>query len=276
MGDTEYWKNLLEPYLPESLPDDSEDWDKHYDAKEIIEMQIFILDKLNEKRNLYKLLEKHYLKDCDLCLTYAETLEKDGEITRSVDVAEEALKIFPDHRTAELRKFLNKFYEKSSPEKYRENLKNLFLLEQDWSYYDKLKEISFKEEWNSFLQEIITNLSRDERFNMVLIDVYLKEKMHEEALRTVLAAKSLDILSRYRHSLSAMSPKEYFKAYKENLIRFAASNMGRRHYKEVVEYLKKMKDIKQCEIEFKKLVGLLKEKYANRPAFIDEMKQLNE
>lgn len=100
--------------------------------------------------------------------------------------------------------------------------------------------------------------------------------MLEEALWAVLATKSLDVLSRYRHSLSARSPKEYFNAYKEALIRFAASNAGRRHYKEVVAYLKRMRDIKQCGIEFKKLVGSLKEKYANRPAFLDEMKRLNQ
>jgi len=115
-GDLGYRKNLLEPYLPESLPDDSEDWDKHYDAKEIIVMQIHILD-------------KPQIAGESLYLTHAETLEKDGEITRFVEVAEKALKIFPDHRTAELRKFLNRFHEKSSSEKRRENIKSLFLLD---------------------------------------------------------------------------------------------------------------------------------------------------
>ena len=61
-------------------------------------------------------------------------------------------------------------------------------------------------------------------------------------------------------------------ATKELLIPFADSKMGRRHYREIVKYLKQMKRIKGFEEEFRKLVRLLKAKYANRPAFLDEIK----
>lgn len=273
--DLRHWKTLLGPYLTE-LPNYEKNWNEYYDAKQVLMMQIFVLDKLSEEE-LYGLLERHYRRDRDLCLLFAERLLEDGELTRSMEVAEEGVSVFPDRLASELRMFLSKFYRKNSPEKYKENLKNLFLLERDLSRYDELKRVSSKEEWGNLLGEIVNNLSkRGGTGESSLIDVYLREGMFDEALRKVLASKSLDMLSRYRRDLSVMYPKEYFNAYKELLIPFAARNMGRRRYREVVACLKRMREIKGCESEFKKLVGSLKEKYSNRPAFLDEMRQLNE
>lgn len=50
--------------------------------------------------------------------------------------------------------------------------------------------------------------------------------------------------------------------------------MGRLHYREIVNYLIQMKRIKGFEDEFDKLVKLLKTKYAKRPAFLDELKDM--
>jgi hypothetical protein len=48
--------------------------------------------------------------------------------------------------------------------------------------------------------------------------------------------------------------------------------MGRAHYREIVKYLKQMKRIKGFGEELRELVKLLKTKYANRPAFLNEIK----
>jgi len=63
-------------------------------------------------------------------------------------------------------------------------------------------------------------------------------------------------------------------ATKELLIPFADSRMGRAHYREIIKYLKQVKRIKGFEEEFRKLVKSLKAKYANRPAFLDEIKSV--
>jgi hypothetical protein len=274
--DLRHWKNLLEPHLTD-LPDSEKNWEEYYDAEQILMMQIFVLEKLGEEEELHSLLEKNYRRDRDLCLLFAERLLRDGELTRSMEVAEEGLSIFPDRLASELRTFLIKFYKENSLDKYRENLKNLFLLKRDWGLYDELKRGSSKEEWGNLLGEMVKDLSKRRGIGeSLLIDVYLREGMFDEALREVLATGSLDMLSRYRSVLSARYPEEYFNAYKELLIPFAAKNVGRRHYREVVAYLEWMREIEVCESEFKKLVESLKEKYSNRPAFLTEMRQLNE
>lgn len=274
--DLRHLENLLEPRLTE-LPDHERNWGEYYDAEQVLMMQIFVLDKLGEEAELHGLLERHYRRDGGLCLLFAERLLRDGEVTRSVEVAEEGVSVFPDRRASGLRRFLSKLYRESSPKKYRENLMNLFLLERDWGLYDELKRVSSEEEWGGLLGEMVKNLSGRGGFGeSLLVDVYLREGMFDEALREVLATGRLDVLSRYRRVLSARYPKEYFDAYKGRLIPFAARSMGRRHYREVVAYLEGMREVEGCEDEFEKLVESLKEEYSNRPAFLDEMRHLNE
>ncbi len=91
-----------------------------------------------------------------------------------------------------IRRFLNRFYKKQSPEKYKQNLINLFIQNRDWNDYERLKEICPEKEWKEkILSIIINNLPKDRnRFSSdTIIDVYLKEEMFEEALEQVLAKK---------------------------------------------------------------------------------------
>ena len=81
-------------------------------------------------------------------------------------------------------------------------------------------------------------------------------------------------MSSYHKDLSNRFPKEYFEAYKKLIIPFSGSRMGRAHYQEIVDYLRQMKKIKGFEKELMELASSLKEKYKNRPAFLDEMKRI--
>ncbi len=176
-----------------------------------------------------------------------------------------------------IRRFLNRFYKKQSPEKYKQNLINLFIQNRDWNDYERLKEICPEKEWKEkILSIIINNLPKDRnRFSSdTIIDVYLKEEMFEEALEQVLAKKSLFTLDTYYKDLSVKFPEGYFKAYRELLIPFTDIKMGRSHYRNIVNYLSRMKRIRGFEGDFNQLVNLLKTKYAKRPAFLDEMKDI--
>ena len=67
---------------------------------------------------------------------------------------------------------------------------------------------------------------------------------------------------------------EYFNAYTELIFPFADSRMGRPHYERIVYYLEKMKSIKGFDEEFRGIVKNLKERYSNRPAFLDEVSKI--
>ena len=274
--DLEYWKKLLKPHLPKNLPD-SEQWSEYYQAKEFLLRQLCLLDSLNHEKEFYELVKKYYRQEEEFCLFYIERLEKDNRCKEAIKIAEEGLDLFPEHMLIEIRRFLNRFYKKQSPEKYKENLIKLFIQNKDWNDYERLKEISSKEEWKEkIFSIIINNLPKDRgRFNSdTIIDIYLKEKMFEEAFEQVLAKKSLFTLDTYYKDLSAKFPEGYFKAYRELLIPFTDIKMGRSHYRNIVSYLNRMKRIKGFQEEFNELVNLLKTKYAKRPAFLDEVKYI--
>jgi len=272
--DLQYWKKLLKPHLPKNLPDNSQ-WSEYYQVKECLKMQLHILDLLNNDKEFYDLIKKYHRREQEFCLYYVSRLEKDGKNKEAIKIAEEGLNFFPEHMLTEIRRFLNRFYKKHSPEKYKQNLINLFIQNRDWNDYERIKKICSEEEWKEkILSLIINSLSKDrDGFSSdVIINLYLREEMFELALKQVLAKRNLYILSIYYKHLSKKFPKRYFKAYKELLIPFADSTTGRAHYREIVKYLKQAKRIKGFEEEFNELVNLLKTKYAKRPALLDEMK----
>lgn len=289
--DFEYWNVLLAPHLPKTIPNANKSWNAHYNAKELLLMQTSILKSLLKyeddhgkreryEKMLYELLGKYSPLDEDFCLLYAEQLKEKGKEDEAVRVAEENLSRFPHHLTKELRLFLNELYKGKQINKYRQNLRELFLQDGDWDYYDKLKKLCSDEvEWQKEFSEIVGNLSRrgqrvydyDEH---LLIDIYLKEKRFDKALGEVLSKKNLQILDRYYSQLSEKYPHEYFKAYMELLPPFADSRVGRDHYHQVAMELKKMKGLKGSEEEFRELLIKIRERYAKRPAFMDEIRRL--
>ena len=271
--DLEYWKGLLEPYLPKDLPDHSQ-WSEYYQAKKLLMMQLHILDRLDDVTGFYRLIQRYYRQAHEFCLLHAHRLEKDGKTKEAVEIAEEGINIFPDHLAKELRRFLSKFYKRQSPE-YKENLVALFLQDRKWDDYEKLRRVCSQEEWSQLLSVIISDLpKRGFSSEDTIIDIYLREEMFDKAIEGVLAQRNLSTLSRYHKELSGRYSEKYFNAYLELITPFAESGTGRPHYREIVRYLKEIRQIKGFEPEFKELVSLLKEKYSNRPAFLDEMRRM--
>jgi anaerobic ribonucleoside-triphosphate reductase len=58
------------------------------------------------------------------------------------------------------------------------------------------------------------------------------------------------------------------------IISFADEGMRRKHYQEVVSYLKKMKSIDGYEGAISEIVDQLRIEHKRKPAFIDEIKEL--
>lgn len=197
--DLEYWKKLLKLHLPKNLPDISQ-WCEYYQTKEILKMQLHILDLLSNDKEFYDLIKKYYRQEQEFCLYYVSRLEKDGKSKEAIKVAEEDLSLFSEHLTSKIRRSLNRFYKKYSPEKYKQNLVNLFIHNRDWNDYEKLKEICSEEDWKKLFSTIINNLSKDrDRFGGedTIINLYLKEGMFEQALKQVLTKRNLHTLSIY-------------------------------------------------------------------------------
>jgi predicted secreted protein len=272
--DFDHWKMLLEPHLPEMLPDDEQNWSNYYQAKRLISMQLHLLSMLKETANFYALMEKHYRSSSEFCLQYARQLLEDGDRAKAIQIAEEGITLFSDHLSKDLREFLSENYREKDPHKYKEQLLSLFLTSGEWKYYELLKNAATKEEWQKTLDKILDHFAAGGYYRGKLIEIYLREQMHDAAIREVMAQKSIPSLRTYHKKLANLYPKEYFEAYKDLIFPFAERRMGRDHYREVVSILKDMKGIKGFEYEVQQIIERLRNENRRKPAFIDEMKLL--
>jgi len=272
--DLNYWKMLLGPHLPNSLPEKDRDWSNYYHAKELISMQLHLLSGLGETTEFYALMDKHYRSSHDLCLQYAKQLYEDGDCTKAIQIAEEGITVFPDHLSKGLREFLSENYRERDPLRYKELLLSLFLSSGEWKFYEQLKGAATKEEWQEALDKVLAHFSADRYGKTKLIEIYLRERMHDDALRLVMAEKSISTLRTYHKKLANLYPKEYFAAYAELIYPFAESQMGRDHYREVVSHLNVMAGIAGFESEMQQIIERLRIENKRKPAFIDEMKAL--
>jgi hypothetical protein len=269
--DLTYWKKLLEPHLPDSLPD-KEDWSKYYQAKKLVSMQLHLHSGLGEMAEFYALMERHYRFCPDFCLQYAKKMLEDGERTKAIQIAEEGISHFPDHLSKDLREFLSENYRERDPNRYKEQLMMLFFTRGEWKYYERLKTAATKDEWQAMLDRILVHFSEDRYARGKLIEIYLREQMNEAAVRLVLAQKSIDSLRAYHDKLAGLYPKEYFAAYRELIFPFVECRMGRGHYRDIAAILKDMKGIEGFGSETQEIVERLRRENKRKPAFIDELK----
>ncbi len=272
--DLEYWKTLLMPHLPERLPDKVQDWSRYYQAEELISMQLHLLSRLKEGAEFYALMKQHYRSSYDFCLQYAKQLLEDGDQANAIQIAEEGTALFPDHLSKDLRDFLSEKYSETDPEKYKQQLLSLFFISGEWSYYERLKAAETEGEWKETINKILAHFAGDRHGKSRLIEIYLREQMHDAALREVMAQKSIQSLRTYHRRLADLYPKDYFGAYKEQIVPYAECRTGREHYRDVASILKDMKGIKGFESEVREIVEQLRRDNKRKPAFIDELKAL--
>ncbi|MCK4665801.1 SWIM zinc finger family protein [Candidatus Dependentiae bacterium] len=266
-----YWKELLQPYIPDSLEYNDGSYDLYLKTERVF-MMIDILSKLNLKKEYRELLEKFSLQDVDICFLYVKLLEE-NDIEDAAAFAEKGILIFKEKNTEELERFLLKYYKKKNPEKYKLCLYKMFVQGGAWTDFKKLKKEYKEPEWGKIILRIIRDLSQEGDKNSI-IRIYISEKRFREGLEVALTFVYLSKFDQQFGNFVKRYPEEYFNHYKKLLIIFSDDGMGRKYYRKIVFFLKRLKTIPGLEKEFNEFIKFLREKYANRPAFLDEIKRL--
>ncbi len=266
-NDYQHWKKLLQPHLPEGFPEGKEGgWSgDRYEVRRLLSMQANILENLDEQDELNELFERTYREDGQFCLRYVNWLANAGQDKKARGVAERGLETFGGFYSRKLRKVLIDLYEGPCPEKYKENLKQLYLDQPLEEYYRRLKSTSKKREWEDFVEEISAGLSGGN-----LIKFHILEGNKGEAFDLVVESESLNYFEGYLEEVADYGPKAYFEAYADQLTSYLAGDTGRRHYRQVIGHLRELKKLGLTE-RFREYVNFLIEENANRPAFLDEL-----
>ena len=225
-GDYRYWKKLLSPHLPESLPEKEEggiNWDRR-EAVRLLSMRAHVLKNLDQKKELEELFERHYREDGKICLQYVNWLIETGEEEKAIEVAEEELENLGSRYSRKLRKILIDLYEDTCPEKDKQNLKELYFSQPREEYYRQLKSSCTDGELKELTKKITSELSGES-----LIEFHLLEDNRKEAFELVLESESLWKLRKYLEEVGDYDPETYFEVYSDLLADYLADDTGRSH-----------------------------------------------
>jgi hypothetical protein len=147
----------------------------------------------------------------------------------------------------------------------------LWLNRPDEESFALLKRTVPQEEWAAFVDGLIADVKRRPE---QLAWLYAHENQWDNLLALVLSGRESEwLIESYRQPLESRFPKELADVYE----RFAAAILvhasGRNHYKHAVAYLRRIQKLNQPE-RVEAIVSRLKSQYANRPAFLDELRKL--
>lgn len=188
--------------------------DKTITSEQIAEVslaQIFILEERGEEekeRKIMQILADTYHLDSLLRTKYIRYLGKRGkndeDNSTHTKIITQIVSEFPDD--SDIASVALSTYDNANPE-YRKLATKLFVSTGDWKYYSKIKN---SHSWS--VSDTVSDLTKigEERKS---IEVYMKEKMHNDAMKILESKKKLSLLSLFVDSLGKKYSKRYFDAY---------------------------------------------------------------
>jgi len=200
---------------------------------------------------------KQFKKAAELCL--------DGE------------KLNEDHlgHLKDLKRYRFMAYEGAENMEKQKELAKEFVLDGDFGYYGKLKELYPKTEWLKEMEDILERTGHGTHYSRYGVEsVYVKiieaEGLNERLL--ALCKKHVNAITRYSPVLLPLFPDEVEEIFKRHIYGSAEAAGGRDQYREVCRV------ILQYEKSFAKKATDIKdelaEKYRRRPAFKEELNRI--
>lgn len=147
-------------------------------------------------------------------------------------------------------------------------------------YYRYYKQSSSSAEWVKLRNVLITELKKPSVgfFRGIslknLAQIYIEEQMIDELFEIVTASNNIHSIISYTDQLKEKYSFELLEYYKAG-IEIEARHTGRNAYVSLVEYLKKMAELKGGKSAAKALKESLINQHKNRPAMKEEFKKLN-
>ncbi|MDP2208301.1 MAG: SWIM zinc finger family protein [Bacteroidota bacterium] len=148
-----------------------------------------------------------------------------------------------------------------------------FMHEQD--YYQLMKTNVQPENWNSFVEGIIKDITRTKRsygFSL-LARIYIKEEWWNRLLELIKQNPSLTYIEDYSEYLSKDYPVEISQLYTTGIIQFMKNSSERSHYQTVCRYLRKMIKLGARE-KVNEIIAKFRKEYPRRKALMEELNRV--
>lgn len=198
----------------------------------------------------------------------------DGDILRAIEILQESKELDKDYagRVEAHSVMLIQLYQKQNMKKeYKDEL--LFLIfsfsQRNLEYVKKLKEICGEKEWEGYRDKLLSG-RKGWQMKYPLLEM---EGMYGRMMEEILAEDSIFQLDQYEKVLKEKFPEKVRDTYLSYVQEHAQNVSSRNQYKELVGYLKKIKDYPNGKELVDQVVKEWKVQYRRRPAMMDELKR---
>ncbi|NOZ33846.1 MAG: hypothetical protein GXO80_00925 [Chlorobi bacterium] len=271
--------NIVHEFIDKKLKqtESRDDWSGNYQKTKYLKHKVKLYNISDETKKADKIIYDN-INLTDFRKIIVDRKINDKNYKEAVNLIEEGIKIATKDNlsgiTIQWKETLLKIYQElkdiKNIKKYAEEL--FFSGWNDMSYYKILKEI-----WKPEDKEIEKLLKKNPKqgnyyysLPVSVANIYIEEKMWDRLFELVKQNPRINTLLTYTQYLKELYPSELIKLFKTAIEKFADKNTGRSAYKDIVDYLYKMSEIKDAKDEAKNIMHGLLDKYKNRPAMKDE------
>ena len=219
----------------------------------------------------YRLMNRHFF--CVRELEISEALEN-GNKELAIQILEESKQMdteYPEKIKKYSLQLISLYNELGKEDEYREELifQLLHCYQSDLSCYNELKACIFSEaEWDR-LTNLIINASKNIYFTC---DVLNQEKRYEQLMQIIERENSVNLLDKYEKQLRKTHSQRMLRIYANYIIPEMDHANCRKHYRQLVQYLKKIVKCENGKAEAESIARKWRMEYKRRTALMDELR----
>lgn len=140
----------------------------------------------------------------------------------------------------------------------------------DLNLFKELKKQYTAEEWIVKREEVFKNLPKYAHVERL----YKEEKLYDRLLDYVMQSPGLFAVQEYESVLKKNYSEQLLSKYESEVCKMATHTSDRKHYRQLVSLLQRMKKIKGGTQIAEEICRQWRIKYRNRPAMMDELNKL--
>ncbi|MHB8840363.1 MAG: SWIM zinc finger family protein [Candidatus Aquicultor sp.] len=211
-----------------------------------------------------------------VCLRLAEKLKQNGDASAAIELAERHVEVSSKRDAESLNRFLAVSYvEKGETTKAIETYRDLFLATGVFEYYERSRTLARENgTWHQVFNTIIAGASSVRGADTLLSEIYLREGMHDEAIKVARISADLTVLEMVAEGIKETHPVESYELYKWLVDIYLDQHIGRAAYQQAVGFLTRMKQI-GFDDDFNAYTDDLSKRFWRRRALLDEMSHLS-
>lgn len=274
--DTQQKQKELFHVLDVSAEQQKDEITSEFDQETAAEIKLSVLQRLGQQKDIEMFLKKH-LHLHNIRKTVIEQALQQNNLETAKKLCIEAINIvgskYPGLVIEYKKTLLDIAKKQSDLESTLQLAEQLFLMNADFTYYDLLRKIISKGEWQNYLKTLIDKIEKDKGWRTdyyTLATIYSREGMTEKLIRLIEKHNDIYLLKQYEEQLQKDYKEKIADIYKNEAYGMLNSTTDRATYEEACQYLIRLKKLGKIE-EVKAIKQDLQDRYKKRRALLEEL-----